>query len=75
MPLHHDFYIARAHNGGDQAAILTQKLTQKLVGGGFELSNRPWRDAPLDDVQALALTPVVNKQLLRYLGRGKGTAP
>ena len=46
-----------------------------MGGGGFELSNRPWRDAPLDDVQALALTPVVNKQLLRYLGRGKGTAP
>ena len=39
--------------------------------GGFELSNRPWRDAPLDDVQALALTPVTNKQVMNHLGRSK----
>ena len=38
---------------------------------GFELSQRPWRDSPLDDLQALALTPITNKQLLRYL-RGDG---
>ena len=38
---------------------------------GFELSHRAWRDAPLDDVQALALTPVTNKQVMSHLGRGK----
>lgn len=34
---------------------------------GLELSDRPWRESPLDDIRALALTTLTNKQLMRLI--------
>lgn len=74
--------IVRGHGVDDAPSAFQRLLSSRTCYGnqgrpiacpksksveGFELSDRPWRNAPLEDIRALALTAITNKQLLRYV--------
>ena len=63
--------LASANCYGNLGAPIACPKSKSLEG--LELSNRPWRDAPLDDIHALWLTGIANKQLVKYV-RGGGPA-
>lgn len=60
--------LMSAHCYGNLGQVIAcPKVTRWKSADGLELSNHPWRDASLDDVHALALTAISNKQLLKYV--------